>query len=461
MNYYLTRRKFLGATLALIARWLGGARLWFLLLALLFAAWHFGAVGKYYDYIPGGLGLLCPWPPCFIVLPFLCFVVAAASVAAGNGKDLPLMVLAGCFLAHGHVAMPLFVGPLTLLAYGALWLEARSTGRRPWSVFSRPHWLAVATIALFLFPIAVNFFATHPSNLERIVEHTRTQYGEGKGLLQSVFYFAHFGAYAGYPSRHPIPVLENLDVAGARRFLLLHWRAYALWASSILLFVLSARAATLEQPGTRKFRKRLGLFLIAATALSLVWGMIQEENMCDYNAFFNFAIYYGWLLAVALNVAVWIHNQLARRPTRIRIVGLTVLALATAMAFRQERRRFRATPDEAEQRHFAATVEHALALDPAQPKFFNFDWQAGGQTTRVALYLERRGIRWWVREDWPLLYGENHVIRPGKTNQPEPTSSSSFWRLGLRINPPAIESDPKVVVLPLTAEFDLVLHPGR
>jgi hypothetical protein len=256
---------FLGATLALIARWLSGARLWFLLLALLFGAWHFGAVGKYYDYIPGGLGFLCPWPPCFIVLPFLCFVVAAASVAAGNGKDLPLMVLAACFLAHGYVAMPLFVGPLTLLAYGALWLEVRSTGRRPWNLFPRQHWVAVATIALFLFPIAVNFFAGHPSNLERIIQHTRTQYGEGKGLLQSVFYFVHFGAYAGYPSRHPIPVVENLDAGGARTFFSLHWRAYALWAGSILLFVLSARAAASAGPGTSKFRKRLGLLLIAAT----------------------------------------------------------------------------------------------------------------------------------------------------------------------------------------------------
>jgi len=79
----------------------------------------------------------------------------------------------------------------------------------------------------------------------------------------------------------------------------------------------------------------------------------------------------------------------------------------------------------------------------------------------VALYLERRGIRWWVQEDWPLLFGEDHIIRPGKTNQPAPTLSSSFWRLGLRTNPPATEGDSKAIVLPLTAEFDLVLRPGK
>src|SRR5438270_402369 len=91
---YALNAFFLGATLALIARRLAGARRWFLGVSLLFAAWHFGAVGKFYDFIPGHFGMLCPWAPCFTVLPFLCFVVAAASVAAGEGKDLPLMTLA-------------------------------------------------------------------------------------------------------------------------------------------------------------------------------------------------------------------------------------------------------------------------------------------------------------------------------------------------------------------------------
>jgi hypothetical protein len=280
-------------------------------------------------------------------------------------------------------------------------------------------------------------------------------------VLQSVIYFLHFGAYAAYPSNQPIPALETFDGAGVRAFFLLHWRAYALWAGAILFLFFSIRAAPSENPGTAKFRKRLCLILIAVTGLSLVWGKIQEGPMFDYNAFFDFAIYYGWLLLVALGAAVWIENLLSRRPARIRIVGLTALAFASAFAFQRERHDFRATSDEAEQRHFAATVDRALLLDPVQPKFFNFDWQAGGQTTRVALYLERRGIAWWVREDWPLFYGEDHIVRPGKINQQVPTVSSSFWRLALRTNPPATEGDANAIVLPLTAEFDLVLHPGK
>ena len=464
---------FVGASLALIATRLGPAAPWFIGLSLLFAAWHFGAVGKYFEFVPGDLGLLSPWPPCFIVLPFLCFVIAAASVAAGGGKDLPLMTLAGCFLVHGHVAMPLFVGPLTLVAYSCLWFEARRTGRRPWNLFLRQHWLAAATIAVFLLPCAIDFFTAHPSNLNRIFEHLG-RYGEGKGILQSLLYFLHFAAYAGYPSRWPIPAFETFDTAGLLAFLSQHWRAYLYWFGSILLVFAATRniRRDTEHPPISKLRQRMYLILSVAVGLSLLWGMIQEGPMFDYNSLFNFAIYYGWLLVVALSTALYVEHRLSlwresvatsaavRWPARIRILGLIVLALAAAMAFTNQRHHFRATPDDRKQRFFATSVDRALRLDPVQPKFLNFDWQANVQATRLAVYLERRGIRWWVREDWPLQFGEERIIRAGKANQPSPTSSSSFWRVALHANA-ATEKDPKAITLPLTSEVDLIIYPGK
>jgi hypothetical protein len=467
---------FFGATLALIAARLGAAGPWFIGLSLVLAAWHFGAVGRFYAFVPGHYGLLTPWPPAFIVLPFLSLMVAAASVAAGNGKDIPLMALAGCFLVHGYIAMPLFVGPLTMIAYGALWSETRRMGQRPWKLFPRQHWLAAATIALFLLPIAIDFFTAHPNNLERISQHLRTEYGEGKGLLQSLLYFLHFGAYAGYPSRWPIPAFETFDAAGLRTFFLLHWRAYALWFGSILLFATMTRNEAkghVEHGLIRKFRQRMCLILGTATGLTLVWGSMQEGPMFDYNSLFNFAIYYGWLLVVALTAAVWIDNRFslwhARTapsaapswPVRIRIVGLIALTLAAIAAFTHERRRFRAAPDQDQQRLFAESVDRALNLDPVQPKFLNFDWQANAQATRLAVYFERRGIRWWVRENWPLQFGADRIIAPGRCDRPVPTLSSSFWRMALHSNPSATGGDPRAIVLPLTSEVDLVVHPGK
>ncbi|MFZ1219546.1 MAG: hypothetical protein WAO00_09650 [Chthoniobacterales bacterium] len=467
---------FFGASLALIASRLGAASPWFIGLSLLCASWHFGAVAKFYAFVPGDFGLLSPWPPCFIVLPFLCLIVAAASVATGSGKDLPLLTLAGCFLVHGHVAMPLFVGPLTMTAYGALWLDTRRMGQRPWNLYPRQHWLAAATIALFLLPIAIDFFTAHPSNLERIIRHLRAEYGQGPGLLQSSLYFLHFGAYAAYPSRWPIPTFETFDASGLLSFFLLHWRAYALWFGSILLLITVTRVGLpgySEDPRITKFRKRMYLILAVATGLSLVWGSMQEGPLYDYNSLFNFAIYYGWLLIVALTMAASIENRFSfwrsrvsnpeaqQWRARMRIVGIIVIALAAVIALRHERGRFRAASNYNQQRLFAESVERALKLDPAQPKFLNFDWQANDQATRLAVYLERRGIRWWVREDWPLQFGRDRVITPGRSDQPVPALSSSFWRMSLNSNPSATEGDPRAIVLPVTPDVDLVVHPGK
>lgn len=458
--FYFLSAFFFGATLALVARDLNeAARGWFVGLALLFAAWHFGAVGRFYQFVPEQLGFLTPWPPCFIVLPFLCFLVAAASVAAGNGRDLPLMTLAGCFLIHGHVAMPLFVVPTTLLAYGVLWREnRRAEGSRPWKLFRRQHWLAAATIGLFLLPITIDLLTARPSNLERVVEHLRTGYGEPKGLLQSLLYFLHFGGYRAYPRSQPIPAFETFDAAGLRSFFLLHWRAHALWIASVfaVIAIRTTPQPSLEQAW--KLRRRLYLILGAGAGLSIVWGCIQEGPMFDYNGLINFAIYYAWLLVVALSLAVWIQQ---RCPARIRTASLTALTLIVVVAFARERRRFRGIGDGDEQRQFAAAIERALILDPVQPKFLNFDARANSQAERIAVYLERRAIQWWVREDWPLIFGAERILKPGRTDQPIPTVSSSFWHVALHAEPADTGAGENAVVLPLNGAFDLVIYPGK
>ena len=453
---------FFGATISVIATKLRKrAAGWFLGLSLLFAACHFAAVSRFFQFIPGYLGFLTPWPPCFIVLPFLCFIVAAGSVGAGHAKDLPLMTLAGCFLVHGHVAMPLFVVPLTLIAYAALWADARRLGRRPWSLFRRQHWLAAAIIAIFIAPLAIDLFANNPSNLGRIIAHLRTNYGEGKGMLQSMLYFLHFGACAAYPSHQPIPAFEAIDAATLRSFLFQHWRPFAVWLGTILLFVATTRTKGGARPDHDEITKlRRGIFgaLIIATCLSVVWGCVQEGPMFDYNALFIFAIYYAWLLLVAVSLAVWIQD---RCPSRFQVMGTIALLALAATAFAHERRRFRGAPHTAEQHQFAVAVEQALVLDPSQPKLINFDADANGQAERVALYLERRRIDWWVREDWPLVFGANRILRPGATDQSVPTFSSSFWRVALRSNPSKTEGDPNAIVLPLTSRVDLVIHAGK
>ncbi|HEX8078130.1 MAG TPA: hypothetical protein VF511_09970, partial [Chthoniobacterales bacterium] len=427
---------FFSAALIMVARHLPRGRIWFLGLSLVLAAWHFGAVGKFYEFIPGHFGVFCPWPPCLLVFPFLCFVVGAASVASGTARDLPVTTLAACFLVHGYACMPLFVVPLTVLAYALLLVQSRRERQLwPWRIAPHAHWLAGGVIALFLVPIVADLVTAHPNNLERVLRHLRTGSSEHKSLLQSVLYFLHFGAYSAYPSTNSIPALESFDWPGTVAFFTAHWKAYGLWVLVLALALILSRRLQMDEPdaiAVRRFGQRLGWFLLGATALTLAWGCLQEGPMFYYTSLFNFAIYYGGLLLFALVVARWIEQRARTWPRHLALTGRIALFIIVVAACIHERRRFRTmTPDQRQQAQFADAIEQALKLDPVEPKFFNFDWQAGGQTTRVALYLERHGHRWLVREDWPLLFGEERIVREGKAGQPVPDASSSYWRVGL------------------------------
>src|SRR5205823_847470 len=111
--------------------------------------------------------------------------------------------------------MPLFVVPLTILAYGASVRQLRKTQaaepKWPWQIAPLHHWAAGGTIALFLVPIVIDVVTAHPNNVQRIIAHLEGSYGERKSLLQSILYFLHFAAYSAYPNTNSIPAFETLD----------------------------------------------------------------------------------------------------------------------------------------------------------------------------------------------------------------------------------------------------------
>lgn len=492
---------FFGATLALVARRLGGTRSrWFVGLALLLAAWHFGAVGRFYEFIPGGL--FCIWPPCVLVMPFLCFLVASASVASGAGRDLPLMTLAGCFLVHGHAGQPLFVIPITLLAYGGLvhhWRIAGSQPQlRPWRVFRRQHWFSGALIVTFLIPIAIEIITRHPNNIHLILDHIRANQGERKEFLRSLLYFLQFGAYTAYPSSphfddltaYPnfpyIPAFDAFDASGTLLFFRTHWRAYGLWLMAVLLPLamllkrakhLSVRSAPTtteaDHPAKIEITRFLwGMYVVLSTAIALtiVWGCLQDGPMFYFNALFNFAIYFGFLIIFAAAMVLWIEDRLstdrlASSPAqtatwrnRMRTYGPAVIALIAVAVLAQEARRFRSAPtDQNQQRMFAASLEQALKNDPTHSKVLMFEAPAWAEALGVALYLHRSRHPWTVvsySSLIPILFGRTRVITDVQTEAPR---DSSIWRILPRKDTVALEADSRWTVLHLTTKADLVI----
>jgi len=480
---------FFSATLALVARHLGNARSkWFLGLALLLAAWHFGAVGRFFEFIPGGL--FCIWPPCVLVLPFLCFLVASASVASGTGRDLPLMTLAGCFLVHGHVGQPLFVLPITLLAYGGLVHQSRMAGSPllfgPWKIFRRQHWFSGAIIVAFLIPIAIDVITTHPNNISLILDHLRTHQGERKEILRSVLYFLHFGAYTAYPNSNFIPALDTFDAQGTVSFFRTHWRAYGLWLMAVLVPLAmllkrgmgpSYRSAPIPTVADHQGRIDitkflLGLYVVLATAivLTIVWGCLQDGAMYYFNALFNFGIYFGFLIIFAVVVTLWIDRRISTDHlvsssspaktwrNRMETYGPAVIALVAIAVLVQEARRFRSAPtDQNQQRMFAASLERALRIDPTQSKVLMFEATAWAEALGVALYLHRTRHPWVVVSYSPLIpiyFGRTRTITDVKTEAPK---DSSIWRVLPREGALPLEGDSRWNVLPLTKKAYLVI----
>lgn len=485
--YYCISAFFLSAALIVIAQRIGRAYgKWFIGIALLCAIWHFGAVGKFYEFIPGHLGLFCIWPPCVVVLPFLCFLVAVASVASGGGSHLPLMALTGSFLVHGYGNMPLFVVPLSLLAYLSLGFRLRrmrpSAKRWPWQAFVGPHWRMITIIALFLLPMLIDVAFSHPNNIQMIIAHMRNGYGGGKGLLRSLLYFCHFGAYSAYPNTNVIPAFEAFDFSGTLLFFRTHWRAYSLWCVVMFLPIFTWRAIKPQSKSPLAISDRVyassGIAgfvccfyasVTSALLLTLVWGCILEGPMYYYVGFFNFAIYYGFILIFAVSLACLIENgfqsskvwtrRRRRQFRRVFAIGPSLLVVMALLAFRLEVRRFASAPPAKESMvQFSTALDAALACSPSTPTVLNFEEKVWAEAAGIAVYLERRGRPWMVTKDWPVMFGREHVMSAGGATVSEPDRGGSGWRVvPSSVSLSLLRDDPTLHAFRIAAGVDLVV----
>ena len=173
---------FFSYALCIFAERLGKARggyAFFLPLALLFGIWHYGAAESVHAFVE-------TWPVCPPILVFLCFLVAVAATASGDGRKLPIVAVAGGWLVHNYVAQPLFVVPLTLLAYGGLLASCRRLPDEPtgrggaltagWRAFPRAHVVAGVILALFILPVLIDALHGSRSNLSHILTHMHREH---------------------------------------------------------------------------------------------------------------------------------------------------------------------------------------------------------------------------------------------------------------------------------------------
>ena len=427
------------------ARWVRGPV--FVPLALLLAALHFMSVNPKYC-------LLNSWPPFTLPMIFFALLMAGASVGAGAGADLPLLVLAGGFAVHSHIVQPLFVGPVAALGYlGLAWTcyHSRREAVRvaeimpgtvpppaaPWRVFPWAHRLAAGILAAFVLPMVVDLFFGTQSNLAHVLDHMRTYHGERKPWLDAVYCFVRFSTYK--PSRTDNQISPGHATWGQiGHYGLGHPEMTLLWLCAVVVPVVAfvghrrrlrqievANGMVMETPaaivavnplprGRWRFLGWLAFMVMLTAGLTIVWGHLQDGEMFYYNSWFTYSIYYALAVLAAGGVAEIVENRAAR--TRLPGVWSGLAAalclLAAGGAVMRHLGHFRTNEyDQESYRAASRTVDAALAAHPDAPpaKLLVFPHDGWGAASAIAAKLARAGREVIVPPDWYFMFGDGHV----------------------------------------------------
>lgn len=427
---------FFAGALSIAHRWVRSP--WFIPLALLVGALHFGLARDTFTSI---------WPPHVLVMPFLCFLIACASTASGRAEHLPFATLSGCFLVHGYVAQPLYVVTLFLLSYGLLWFHGREPGER-WPNFFRryrwPHLVSGICIALFVAPILIDFTYGSDSNFARILEFLGGHHNEHQSLWRSLLYLIAFFCYL-HSQEDFLPDGRPTDSS----FLGENIPYFIAWA--VILAVIGyylVRLFRKRESAERPFVLSLTLLLAVAICLSLIWGVIQVGPMFEFNGQF----YYGMLYAILLVLVAAISRAL---PTRGALVGGSVLCVAAAAVAWSMQRPPISTQD-TDYHTIAATMAALKAdPDPDAPKLLVFDHDDWGEVASTALALKRAGKSYRVDGNWTFMFGHYRTFRPEPPNFD--LHGMSVWRFTHQGSP--IQSKP--ITKSLRVSFEpLPLNPA-
>lgn len=391
---------FFAIAIAMFASWWRW-RAW-LPLAMVAAAVQFGPVRG---------AFVSTWPPDVLLMPSLAFLIACISVANGRLQHLVVMVLAGGFLFHGHVAQSMFVATLGPLALAVnLWRHRRANGSwavRQWFAAHRVQWLAAAgLVGLFLLPLAIDLVCYGAkSNLATILARFRANTTDAKDPWQSLLYFFSFGTRTeDQKDLFTVigPVTRAFFADNALRLAL--WGV--VWAIPPIAIVACRRRFA---PSDLRFLVTGWLFFVCAAALCVVWGMAQAREMWNFNGIFYYGVFYlAALLALAV-ISRAIDHWFPGPVTMVLVVG----ALA-ALGWN------RFVPSvKGSGLQIQEAVATALAAENAPgPRFLSFEHGSWPIVAAVALELERRGVGFRVPPWWEFMFGREHGFEYPRDGHP-------------------------------------------
>jgi hypothetical protein len=392
----LLQSALLGWSLAALGALLGARA--FLPLALCAAAAHFPPAG---DWV-----FVSTWSAHVLVVPFLALLAASTCIAAGDGRQLPLLVIAGGLLVHLHVAQPTFVVPLAVGSYAALLRRVRrAEGVWPWRRFPRAHAIAAVLLALFLLPILLDASRGAESNISKILEHQRVNGGFHKPL-RSFAYLLNFGTYLYWV---PGARVYAHDAAAALHFIRVYSPVHLAWLLTWLVPLAwivrqrrRVRAGTiLDGARTRAVQvlaSANGVFL-AAVALTLLWGATQAGELFYHNALFNYSIYYFSALLLIALAAVLFERRVGTRAAAVWLLVPVVFGFCARWL-----RGFDPGVADGLAVHERDTPVLISEAAPERPTILAFPAECWELGAALVLDAERRGVAVYVPAIWQTIF---------------------------------------------------------
>ena len=362
------------------------------------------------------------WMPYILIMPFLAFVVATASVAAGNLRDAWIAALAGWFLINGNVAFLFFVPVIAAGCVVALgWPRRRTLLASSRSFFARQRrvWIPVLVIsALFAFPIAANTALHWPGEFGKYLSYSSKQ-GDNH-LRQVVVYTLHFWWPGAARVGLLVPVAAYL-VAG-----LLTWRL---------------------APGpARRFCVSLLAFTTLTSVAFLLYAVVAIDEL-DPNGYFIGYFYWSAPVLFILVIALAATELLPGQVAGIAAVAAAVAA-ATAFAVTPLTQFDLAHVDPETPSTTGLVTDPTLAAGTAalaakadgRPLVFRFGNNAWPAITGLLVQSERTGVTACVANpSWAFMMTEQFICTPAELREgesfvvyppgPVPPGSAVVYRL--------------------------------
>lgn len=424
---------FFALALAILHGWFRSP--WFLAAALAGAAWHF-------THTAGAFTSL--WPPHVLLMPSLCFIVACTSFAAGRRHDFAVMVVAGGFLFHGHVAQPLFVGGLGVLACH-LHLRQRGLGWRDLGAAlqaegSRLLWFTGAALALFLLPLAIDVVRFgRESNVAAIIGRFAANTQDGKSVLQSFLYFLSFGGY-GVNQDEAFTHLGRETVAFFRAHF---WTMAAWWLVILVPAVILQRNRAALPAGPVRFARCAYLVFGATVVLCVLWGLVQSGPMFHFNGFFYYGVYFFGAL---IGLGVVLNRFTPPAPA----AGLITTFCLAAIGFTHGFHATTLSPTEAGQDVREGVAQVLRQQKSSRAKLLVFEHYLWPEAMSVALELKRRGIPFYTAHSWNFMVGRTHdITRLGD----DPTGAVDVWWVA-EYQKGGTPIKPRIAIFPRPPELD-------